>query len=267
MIKFRRQQDLQVDSQECNIADIAVVSPTEMLVCDLSQCRVNLVDSTTGGVVASVSVPGGPWRICLVNERMAAVSVRWKNEVQFIRLGRGSLTLDRVLEVSKDIDGITTLENSLTTSSVDPPCVEMMSMDGKVKYTLDNKEAEREVFKNPLFLTSSMDGYIYVTDRVYRDTSTVTKLDSRLNMLRTYTDSSLHDICGIISISRDQLLVCSLDKHSIVLLNTRTGNTTVLLGEQDGLKKPYALTYCHSLRKLFVAPFDNTTHIQVYKLV
>ena len=252
-----------MDSQKCNITDIATVSPTEMLVCDFDQCKVNLMDSTAGGVVASVSVPSGPWRICLVNERMAAVSVTW-NKVQFIKLGRGSLTLDRVLEVSKDILGITTLENSLVTSCIGPPCVEMMSMDGKVKYTLDNQKAGREVFEKPYFMASSMDGFIYVTDS---GTNTVTKLDSRLNMLGTYTDSSLHDICGIISISRDQLLVCSLDKHSIVLLNTRTGNTTVLLGEQDGLKKPYALTYCHSLRKLFVAPFDNTTHIQVYKLV
>ena len=254
-----------MDSQNCIITDIAVVSPTEMLVCDFGQCKVNLVDSTAGGVVASISVPGTPWRICLVNERMAAVSLRWKKEVQFIRLGRGSLTLDRVLKVSKDIAGITTLWNSLVTSSTDdPPCVEMMSMDGKVKYTVDNQKAGREVFKKPFFLTSSMDGYIYVTDR---DTNKVTKLDSGLNMLRTYTDSSLQDICGIISISRDQLLVCSRDKHSIVLLNTCTGNTTVLLGEQDGLKEPWALTYCHSQRKLFVAPVAHTTHILVFKLV
>jgi len=246
-----------VASQECNIYDIAVVSPTEMLVCDFSQCKVNLVDSTAGGVVASVSVPGKPREICLVNERMAAVSVKRVKEVQFIRFGRGSLTLDRVLKVSKVICGITALENILVTSSTNPPCVEMMSMDGKVKYTVDNQKAGRGVFKKPFFLTSSMDGYIYVTDR---DTNTVT-------MLRTYTDSCLQDIYGIISISSDKLLVCSRDKHSIVQLNTRTGNTTILLGGQDGLKQPYALTYCRSQRKLCVAPYDDTTHIQVYKLV
>jgi len=263
IMKFRRQQDLQVDSQKWNIHDIATVSSTVMLACDLSQCRVNLVDSTAGGVVASVSVPGKPRAICLINERMAAVPLSGK-KVQFIRLGRGSLTLDRVLEVSKGLYGITTLENSLITSSIDPPCVEMMSMDGEVKYTVDNQKARREVFKKPYFMTSSRDGFIYVTDC---GTNTVTKLDSRLNMLGTYTDSCLQIIYGIISISRDQLLVCSRDNLSIVLLNTRTGNTTVLLGEQDGLKKPCALTYCHSQRKLFVAPFDKATQMQVFKLV
>ena len=262
-VKLQRQQDLQVDSQEWDICDIAMVSPTEMLVCDSGESKVNLVNSTVGGVMASVSVPEWPLRICLLSESMAAVSLQTK-KIQFIRVGRGSLTLGRVLEVDKDIDGITTLDSCLVTSSTDPPGVTIMSVDGKLMYTVDNQKAGREVFKEPNFLTSSVDGYIYVSDW---DTNTVTKLDNKLNMQKTFTDPSLQIIHGIVSISRDQLLVCSLNNHSIVLLNTRTGNTSVLLGEQDGLKGPYALTYCHTQRKLFVAPWQNTTHIRVYKLV
>jgi len=252
-----------VDRQVCDIRDIAVVSPTEMLVCDCDQTKVNLVDSTVGGVVASVTVPDMPRRICLLSEGMVAVSLSGE-KVQFIKVGHGSLTLDRVLEVDKYISGITTLDTCLVTSSIDTPCVEMMSMDGKLMHTLDNQTAGRELFMKPIFLTSSRNGYIYVTDW---KTNTVTKLDNTLNVLMTYTDPSLQGIYGIVSISRDQLLVCSQGNHSIVLLNPRTGNTNILLGEQDGLKNPYALTYCHTQRKLFVAPWYNTTHIQVYTLV
>ena len=261
-VKPQRQQDLQVDSQEWDIVDIAVVSPTEMLVSDWDHDKVKLVNSTAGGVVASVTVPGGPRTICFLSG-MAAVSLSGK-KVQFIRVGRGSLTLDRVLDVGKDIVGITTLDNSLVTSSTDPPGVTRMSMDGKLMYTVDNQKAGRDIFKEPYFLTSSVDGFIYVSDW---GTDTVTKLDNKLNVLKTFIDPSLQNIKGNVSISRDQLLVCSGGNHRIVLLNTRTGNTTVLLGKQDGLKGPYALTYCHTQRKLFVAPYDSTTHIQVYKLV
>ena len=262
-VKLQRQQDLQVDSQVCNINDIAVVSPTEMLICDYFESKVKLVDSTAGGVVASVTVPGLPRRICLLSKGMVAVSL-YGMKVQFIKVGHGSLTLNKVLEVDKNIYGITTLDTYLVTSSADPPCVVMMSMDGKVMHTLDNQKAGRELFKQPFFLTSSRNGYIYVTDW---KTNAVTKLDNKLNVLMTYTDPSLQAIKGITSISRDQLLVCSRGNTSIVLLNPRTGNTNILLGEQDGLKNPYALTYCHTQRKLFVAPCDDTTHIQVYKLV
>jgi len=251
-----------VDSQECDIPDFAMVSPTEMLVCDSGESKVNLVNSTVGGVVASVSVPGWPMRICLLSG-MAAVSLTGK-KVQFIRVGRGSLTLDRVLEVDKAVYGISTLDSFLVTSSTDPPGMTIMSVDGKLMYTVDNQKEGRKIFKQPAFLTSSTDGYIYVSDW---DTDTLTKLDNKLNVLKTFTDPSLQNIKGIISISRDQLLVCSQNNHRIVLLNTRTGNMTVLLGEQDGLKEPYALTYCHIQRNLFVAPSASTTHIQVYKLV
>ena len=246
-----------------NIGDIAVVSPTEMLICDIDQCKLKLVNNTAGGVVASVSVPGRPRRICLLSEGMAAVSLSGK-KVQLIRAGRGSLRLDRVLEVNKEISGISTLDSCLVTSSTDPPGVTMMSMDGKVMYTLDKQKAGRQILKTPYFLTGSLDGFIYVTDC---DTNKVTKLDNKLNVLKTFTDPSLQDIRGIVSISRDQLLVCGLDNHRIVLLNTRTGNTTDLLGEQDGLKEPWALTYCQSQRKLLVAPYDKTTHIPTYKIV
>ena len=262
-MKPQRQQDLQVDSQEWDIHDIAVVSPTEMLLCDWEQNKVKLVNSIAGGVVASVSVPHGPLRICLLSESMAAVSLSAK-KVQFIRVGRGSLTLDRMLDVDEEIYGITTLDSCLVTSSTDPPGVTIMSVDGKLMYTVDNQKAGREVFKEPYFLTSSVDGYIYVSDW---DTNTVTKLDNKLNMQKTFTDPSLQGVRGIVSISCDQLLMCSKANHIIVLLNTRFGKTTVLLGQQDGLKEPWALTYCHTQRKLFVAPCDSTTHIQVYKLV
>jgi len=213
--------------------------------------------------VASVTVPGGPFSICLLSEGMVAVSLSGK-KVQFIKVGHGSLTRNKVLKVDTYIDGITALDTCLVTSSTAPPCVVMMSMDGKVMHTLDNQKAGRELFKKPYFLTSSRNRYIYVTDL---KTNAVTKLDNKLNVLTTFTDPSLQNIKGITSISRDQLLVCSQGNHSIVLLNPRTGNMTVLLGKQDGLKEPRALTYCHTQRKLFLAPLDITTHIQVYTLV
>jgi len=262
-LQFLQEQDLKIGTLEFNINDISVVSSSKMLLCDPARKKVNLVDSTAGGVIASVSVPGGPKRICLLDEEMAAVSLEGR-KIQFIKVEHCSLTLDSVLGVSNDICGITMLDNKLITSFTDPPGVQMMSLDGKVMYTVDNQKAGRNVFKQPYFLTTSMDGFIYVSDW---NNHTVTKLDQRLNVLRIYNDPSLQLPRGIISISRDQLLVCSIHNHSISLLNTRTGNTTVLLGWQDGLKTPWALSYCPTERKLFVAPLGSSTIIQTYKLV
>jgi len=242
--------------------DIAVLSPTELLVCNYHSKTVSLVDSIEGDVVATVSTPGRPRMICFLSEGISAVALEGK-KVQLLKVGRGTLTLDNVLEFDKEMYGIASLNNNLVLSSIDPSCIEMMTLEGKVICTFDNEKDGRQVFHNPVYLTNYKDGHIFVSDC---DGNTVTKLDNRLNVMRTYTDLNLQSTSGIISISRDQLLVCSYDNHRIVLLNTRTGNTTVLLAEQDGLSYPYALSNCHTERKLFVAS-GYGSNIQAYTLV
>jgi len=258
-VKLQLDQDITVVKP----TDIAVVSPTELLVCDNRSKIVYLVDSIVGRVVANVSVPGSPRKICIPSERISAVALAGK-KVQLLKVGRGTLTLDNVLELDKEVYGIASLNNNLVLSSIDPSCIEMMTLEGKITCKVDNEKAGREVFHSHINLTNSKDGYIFACDR---SGNAVTKLDNKLGVMRTYTDPSLQSPRGIISISRDQLLlVCKRNIHRIVLLNTRTGNTTVLLGEQDGLYWPNALTYCHTQRKLFVTSLASS-NVQVYKIV
>ena len=212
--------------------------------------------------MATVSTPGRPRRICVFPEGISAVTLEGK-KVQFIKVGQGALTLDRVLQFDKEIYGIASLNNILILSFYNPCGIEMMTLEGKVICSVDNEKAGRQDFHNPVYLTNYKDGHIFASDC---DVNTVTKLDSRLNVIRTYTDPSLQSPSGIISISRDQLLVCSCHNHRIVLLNTRTGNTTVLLGKQDGISWPYAMSYCHTQRKLFVV-LGLLSKIQAYKFV
>jgi len=258
-VKLQRDRNITVGTSN----DIAVVSPTELLVCGYGYKTVSLVDSKVGCVVATVSTPGSPRRICVLSEGISAVTLEGK-KVQFVKVGPGSLTLVNVLEFDREVYGIESLNNNLVLSSIDPSCIEMMTLEGKVTCTVDNEKAGREVFHSPKNLTKSKDGNIFAPDV---KSNTITKLDNRLVVMRTYTDPCLQEIRGILSISRDRLLVCSMRNHRIVLLNARTGNTTVLLEEQDGISYPYALSYCHTQRKLFVVSGMFPKFIQVYKIV
>jgi len=244
------------------MVDIAVVSPTKIIACDTFRNKVILMNSTAGGVVASVKVPGKPKSLCVLNEYMAALTLSGQT-VQFIKVGRCSRTLDTVLKVDKEICGITNLDDCLITSSSSPPGVEMLTLKGQVMRAVDNKKAGREVFKQPHFLTSSRDRCIYVSDG---GTNSITKLDNKLNLLGTYDDPSLRLPRGILSIRRDQFPVCNDINKSIVLLNTRTGNTKFMLGKEDGLRKPWSLSYCQTQGELFVAPWENLPFIQAYSL-
>jgi len=266
-VKFEQQEDLMSTNpyyrNRISFSDVVVVSSNKVLVCGFGGNTVHLMDSIASREVAAVRMPDEPRSICLINAGMAAVSLNGK-KVQFIKIGRDTLTLNHVLEVGKDIYGITTLYNNLVASSIYPPGVEIMTMEGKVVCTIDNTMAGRTLFKRPIYLSNSKDGYVYVSDS---ENNTVTKLDNRLNVLRNHTDPSLRNIGGILPFSRDQLLVCCQNKTSIVLLNTLTGNTTVLVA-QDGLGTPYALAYCHTQRKLFVSSKKFfSTNILTYKIV
>jgi len=258
-VKLQREQDITAGIP----TDIAVVSPTEILACDYVGKTVALVDSIRGDIVATVLTPGRPRSLCVLREGILAVSLEGK-KVQFIKVGRGALTLDHVLEFDKDVFGIASLNNNLILSFSNPSRIAMMTLEGKFICTVDNQKAGGEVFRRPAYLTNPTDGHIFASDC---DANTVTKLDNRLVVMRTYTDPSIQSPHGIISISRDQLLVCSCHNHSVVLLNTRTGNTTVLLGEQDGLSCPKALTYCHTQRQLFVVSGWFSPIIQAYNIV
>jgi len=80
-MKLQQDQDITV----CTPLDIALVSPSELLACDYWSKTVYLVDTIEGGVVAKVSTPGRPRRICVLREGISAVTLGGK-KVQFLKV-------------------------------------------------------------------------------------------------------------------------------------------------------------------------------------
>jgi len=109
-------------------------------------------------------------------------------------------------------------------------------------------------FQSADWLTTTADDIIYVSDT---RTATVTKLDSRLNLIQTYTSPLLRHPRGISAVSEDQLIVCNHINHSVVLQRPRTGEMSTLLREQNGVQYPYALSYSSKDRKMYVARYKT----------
>jgi len=138
-MKLQQDQDITV----CTPLDIALVSPSELLACDYVGKTVSLLDNIVGRVVAKVSVPGRPRRICVLSEGISAVTLEGK-KVQLLKVGRRSLTLGNVLELDKEVYGITLLNNNLVLSTVNPSGIEMITMDGKIICTVDNEKVGKK---------------------------------------------------------------------------------------------------------------------------
>jgi len=94
---------------------------------------------------------------------------------------------------------------------------------------------------------------------------TITKVDAQLNLLQTFTSPLLQTPYGITAVTEDQILVCSQDNNSLLLLQPSTNTVSALLGKNDGIEWPHSLAYCTDQKKLFVAQVSTGT-IHVYQI-
>ena len=263
---FERKEVVKFAPVDVNIRDTLIVSPDRILLCNESKGNVQLVDTREGRVLSEVSLPC--WlkkpslrRLCLTRKDQATVTVKG-NKVQMINVQGQSVTLGKVLTLNYDPWGVSTCgDNDLVVSYHMAPWLEVISTEGSVCHQF-HQTGPTSHFKYPDFLTTSLDGYVYVSDW---GTKTITKLDSSLHLIQTFSSPLLDSPYGIISISPDQLLVCSHYKHSVVLLNTRTGKSSTLLGLQDGIILPYSLGYCPELKLLYICRY-LTGRLKVYKV-
>ena len=191
-----------------------------------------------------------------------AVVTLYGQKIQFVNVNGDSLKLGPSFSVNGDVWGVGRSGDRLIVSYVSPPGREVLAMDGRVMHTFSIKAAGRDVFQSPEYIATSTDGMVYVSDA---DNSTITQLDMNLRVTRTYSDPMLQGPCGIISVSADQVLVCSQANHRILLLCPSTGVITSILEQQDGIEKPFALTYSPSQRKLCVVPAGGGGTIQVFQ--
>jgi len=166
-----------------------------------------------------------------------------------------------MLKVDVYVMGVAAYNNNLV-FAYDPPGVKMISKDGAVIHKLDNTTAGREVFKSPRWVATTLDS-IYVTDF---GTHTITRLDASLTIVQTFSGPMIKNPHGIMSLNRDQLLVCNKTINSnIVLIRPSTNSITVLLNKQHGIKSPKSLCFSKQ-QKLYIAPGGETTSVLVYKL-
>jgi len=257
---FQRQEDVKFATKESVINDIAVVSPDTLLLSNGTEKNVQLIDTRSGRVLSVVSLQSEPQGLCLTRSDQAAVAVG--ANIQMLNIQGHVLTKSTLLELQYSMFGIKKLgDTSFVLSYNVSPWLEVVTTDGKASHQFD-KEGTSQHFKWPDFLTTSVENLIYVSDR---GTDKITKLDSALLLLQTFSSSQLDSLRGIISISPDQLLVCNWNNHRIVLRNTRTGKSSTLLGYQDGIVCPWSLIYCPEQKKLYVAQYA-TDKINVFRL-
>ena len=256
--RLKQQPDIQVDGEL--IRDMTVVTPDLLLVSKNSKKCVQLLDSRQGGVLSEVQLQEEAGTLCLTDRNTAAMTIGLIR-IQMIQMKDNTLTLGRVLTMSKSILGLASSRNCLVVSYSKPPWLEVVSMDGQVQHQFD-KKGNSQPFISPNYICTTPDGSVFISDY---GTSTITKVDAQLNLLQTFTSPLLQEPHGITAVTEDEILVCSYRNHSIVLFQPSNNTMSTLLGKDDGIEEPNTLTYCPDLKKVYVAQ-SNTDTIKVYQM-
>jgi len=244
------------------IRDIAVLSPSRILVTDYTNHTLRLLDSVNGGVVSQVKLPCDPCGICLLEDGRAVVALYDMKQLQFCRIVGDSLSLDESIQVTDCVWGVSACGSShLLVSYRSPGGVKKMTMDGRVIDEVDNQKTGKQLFAYPDNIAMSNSGDIFVSDS---GTSTIIQMDRNLRIKQTFTSPMIQTPWGIVSVNTDQLLVADWKSDSIVVLNPTSGTVTPLLGKTDGIQQPWAMAWCPASKKLFVGRTGDQTTLSVF---
>jgi len=231
-----------------------------LLLANGALAKIQLVDGR-GSTRCEVSTrPYDPHGLCLIGREHAVVTYAGYRKIQMMHVRQDRLILRSVLDVKALVWGVTSCGDHIVVSYRRPPWLEMMSTKGRVLRQFHDA-GKTKPFRTPDFLTTSKEGFIYVTDFAM---NTISKLDSSLVVLQTFSSPHLIGPRGITPVGSDRLLVCSLYNRSIVQVNANSGKVAVILDEQDGIVAPRSLSFCPMQRKLFLCSELNTKDIQVY---
>ncbi|XP_052780805.1 uncharacterized protein LOC128217597 [Mya arenaria] len=260
------------DTSNCFLTGVAFLSGDRLLLADFNNNSVKLVDTTTNKMVSQVKLPGKPWGLCLLPGERAPVTLPSKKKIQFVST-HGNVTLQDVVKVDKECNGIDFCDDNLIVSFCPPGKVGLMDMKEKVKKSVDKDSSGKPLFKYPSYLTvtreSQTPSVIYVSDWL---THTITKLSISLEVLQSYQDPILEYSQGLTAVGDNQLLVCGWYSKNILLLDTLSGKITQLLGKDEGIECPYSVAYCSLKKMLFVTCYpydrpDSDNFVKVFNLV
>ncbi|XP_052807344.1 E3 ubiquitin-protein ligase TRIM71-like [Mya arenaria] len=243
------------DNTDCHVSSMLQLAGSRLLLADFNNNKIKVVNLQTNSLVFQISVPGQPWDICLLPEDRVAVTIA-NNRIQFLET-RGKLAFGDHIKVNGDCRGIAYHEDSLIVSFFDGK-VAVLNMNGHVIRQTHSDGSGKELFKWPNYLTVVCEGstaFIYVSDWFG---NTITKLDTNLNILKTFQDPALEGPNSITAVG-NQLLICGFESKNIMVLDFSTGQMTQIMGKKEGIQHLLCFYYCPQQSKLLVTEQYNNS--------
>ncbi|XP_053402778.1 E3 ubiquitin-protein ligase TRIM33-like [Mercenaria mercenaria] len=180
----------------------------------------------------------------------------------FVRAKQISFRLKKIGEELEFVDEKNQpiyIKNRLVVSYINPPKVEILSLDGKAIQMIDTDSSGEDLFQFPRYVAVHRDGNcIYVSDF---KTNSVTKVTTSGTVLDTYEEANLSYPDGIAVFSDGSVIVCNSGNHNLYLLSSENKKIKTVL---DTTTSPHALCFNRESDSLFLS-FEESKRNTIHK--
>lgn len=154
--------------------------------------------------------------------------------------------------------------NKLAVTFTDPPEIQIIDQAGTVFKSISRNMDGDTYFVSPLFAAASLcGGEIYISDT---DKNTIFSISvDGFNLKNVYTDADLELPLGLTVDETGAVFVCGKNSNNIHVLSSELSKVQVLLGGQDGIKRPVSVAYRRTEKTLYVSMY-RAGNIDVFQL-
>jgi hypothetical protein len=228
------------DNTSCKITGMTLLTPELLIITDFNNNAVKMVDTNSQSVSDQLQLDGIPWDITQVTNTEVAVTLPYKQAMQFISISSNKLIKKHTLKVDGECNGISCFQGKLIVSFCYPAKFQILDMNGTILKTIDGKN----IFQLPWYITCNKSS-IYVSDW---DKKTISRLNWQGDVMDSYGDMS-HPM-GM-SLSDDGTVFVS--DHGRNVIEEKSGDCSegqVLIHK---LTKSSAVCWCGITKKLYAS--------------
>ncbi|KAH3824551.1 hypothetical protein DPMN_126388 [Dreissena polymorpha] len=256
-IDKKSEYDGNMISDDCVIRDFCVLPSGQVLVADMN--KVKLLNQQFK-LVSHCSLSNAPLSICQITPSEVGVTVG--KEVQFIKVNKSQLVIDRKLRLEHSCYGIAHHQGDLFVTS--GCALYKYSLSGELVSKLHQCKSGTQVKCTVEKCAVSPTG-----DKLYITNSSQDKLLTLAmdgSVLATFMDPILKLLCGVHVTPVGQLLVCGRNSNTILQVDSKGNKKLATLATQrDGVNSPCSVSYNNNNGSIIVGQRDKNK-ILVFKV-
>ena len=230
------------DSTVPCIYGCCVMSDGQAVLCDTNNYQIKLLDSSYK-LIGNLKLPTKPADISVLNDTDVIITLPLKRQLLIVSV-TSQLRIIRTIQLDKRCVGVDVSggEIYITCEESEQGEIRILDMSCNERRRISlSREMGTYMLKKPRYIAvSAFSGKIFIADV---QTETLTCLTSDGQLVYQYKGQMLDCPGGILVDSADNVLLCYLLPHTIVVITPDGRKHGTLLSHKDGIKYPRSLSY------------------------